>query len=52
MPFSQFFSDEEFERCWIQENAGGSFYDSEEVAVREIHAAFPWSRDIKREDYA
>ena len=52
MPFSQYFSDEEFEHCWIQEHAGGSFYDSEEIAVREIHAAFPWSRDVKREDYA
>jgi hypothetical protein len=50
--YSEFFSDEEFEHCWIQERAGGSFYDSEEIALREIHAAFPWSRDVTREDYA
>ena len=48
MPYSEFFSDEEFEHCWIPERAGGSFYDSEEIAVREIHADFPWSRDVTR----
>lgn len=52
MPFSESFSDEEFEHCWIQEHAGGSFYDSEEIAVREIHGAFPWSREVIRENYA
>ena len=52
MPYSEFFSDEEFEHCWIPERAGGSFYDSEEIAVREIHADFPWSRDVTRENYA
>ena len=52
MPYSEFFSDEGFEHCWIPERAGGSFYDSEEIAVREIHADFPWSRDVTRENYA
>jgi hypothetical protein len=49
---SEYFSDAEFEHCWCPVGAGGSIYGSEEIAVREIHAAFPWSKDVKREDYA
>jgi hypothetical protein len=48
--FSQRFSDAEFERCWVQESAGGSLFDSEEVALAEIRASFPWSKEVKRED--
>jgi len=48
--WSEFFSDAEFEMCWIQDDASGSFYDSEETAVSEIHSAYPWSRDVVRED--
>jgi hypothetical protein len=44
------FSDKEFEKCWIPQGAGGSFFDSEETAVREIQAAWPWSRMAKREN--
>ena len=49
---SEYFSDAEFEHCWCPVGTSGSIYGSEEIAVREIHAAFPWSRDVKREDYA
>ena len=47
---SMFFSEAEFERCWIPEGTGGSFFDSEETAVREVHSAWPWSRTVPRED--
>lgn len=50
--YSQYFSDAEFEHRWIQEHAGGSFYDSEEIALREIHGDFPWSREVRREEFA
>ena len=46
---SQVFSDDEFEMCWIQEDVGGSFYDSEDTAVAEIHASFPWSSELEPE---
>ena len=49
---SEHFSDDRSELCWIPEGAGGSIFGSEEIAVREIHADFPWSRDVKREDFA
>ena len=45
--FSEYFSDHECEMCWIEVNAGASFYDSEETALREIHAAYPWSRSVE-----
>jgi hypothetical protein len=44
------FSDAEFERCWIPQGEGGSFFDCEETAVREIHAEWPWSRSVNREN--
>ena len=43
------FSDDEFEMCWIQVDRGGSFYDSEETAVREIHGDFPWTTEVSAE---
>ena len=49
---SEYFSDDEFERCWVTAGVDGSIFGSEEIAVREIHASYPWSRDSKREDYA
>src|ERR1035438_7515105 len=44
--WSEFFSDAEQEMCWIQSATGGSFYDTEETAVSEIHSAYPWSREV------
>jgi hypothetical protein len=44
------FSDAEFENCWISQGAGGSFFDSEETAIREIQAAWPWTRTVNREN--
>jgi hypothetical protein len=44
------FSDAEFEHCWIQQGAGSSFFDSEATAIREIQAAWPWSRTVNREN--
>ena len=41
--WSEYFSEEEFEMCWVADDMGGSFYDSQETAVREIHFAYPWS---------
>ena len=48
---SQFFSEDEFEMNWIQEDVGGSFYDSENNAVREINALFPWSKEVEPETH-
>ena len=48
----EYFSDDRAEICWMPEGAGGSIFASEEIAVKEIHASFPWSRDVKRENYA
>jgi hypothetical protein len=48
----EYFSDEEFEHCWISVGAGGSIFASEEIALREIYALYPWSRDVTRENYA
>jgi len=47
---SEHFSDDEFEKCWIPEGAGGSIFASEAIAVREIGFLFPWSRDVAREE--
>jgi hypothetical protein len=46
---SQIFSHDEFENCWIPEDSGGSFFDSEETAIHEIHGQFPWSKDVEQE---
>ena len=48
---SEYFSDDRQEMCWIRRDAG-SVFGSEEIAVREIHGLFSWSRDVAREDYA
>ena len=47
---SMYFSEAEFERCWMPEVTGGSFFDSEDTAVREVHSAWPWSRTVPREE--
>ena len=47
---SEHFSDDESEKCWIPEGAGGSIFASEEIAVREIGFLYPWSRDVAREE--
>jgi hypothetical protein len=47
---SEYFSEEENEMCWIPQGSAGSVYGSEEIAVREIHGSFPWSRDVIREE--
>ncbi len=47
---STFFSDAEFENCWIPEGTGGSFFDSRETAIREIHSGWAWSRTAPPEE--
>jgi hypothetical protein len=47
---SEYFSDDEFEKCWVSAGVDGSIFGSEEIAVREIHASYPWSRDAAREE--
>ena len=44
---SWFFSEDKYEMCWIPNTQGKSLYDSEETAVREIHATNPWTRDVE-----
>ena len=47
---SEYYSDAEYEHCWIPERVGGSLYDLEETATRELFLMFPWARDVQRED--
>jgi hypothetical protein len=47
---SEYYSDVDFEHCWIPEGVGGSLYDSEETATRELLLMFPWARDVQREE--
>src|SRR5215469_6679466 len=47
---SEYFSEDPSEMCWVPLGAGGSIFGSEGIAVKEIHALFPWSRDVKCED--
>ncbi len=47
--WSEYFRDDEFEMCWMQDDSGGSFYDSEETATQEIYGAYPWSRGVEPE---
>jgi hypothetical protein len=37
------------EMYWIPDSVRAGKYDSEETAVREIYAAYPWSRNAIRE---
>jgi hypothetical protein len=47
--WSEYFSEDEFEMCWVADDMGGSFYDSQDTAVREIHSAYPWAASIRPE---
>lgn len=49
MKWSEFFCADEFENCWIPEDMGGSFYDSEVTAIREVHGGFPWTQELQPE---
>jgi hypothetical protein len=42
--WTEFWSDAEYEHCWLSDRMSNSIYDSEETAIREIHARFPWTR--------
>ncbi len=47
--WSEYFSDYKLDMCWIQEYAGGSFYGSEAIAIREIHDTYPWTKEVEPE---
>ena len=47
--WSENFSDHKLEMCWMQDDAGGSFYDSEETATQEIHSTYPWTEGVEPE---
>lgn len=49
--WGEYFSNDPEEMCWLPENVRGGKYDSEETAVKEIHAAYPWSRNLLRETW-
>ena len=40
------FSDHEAEMCWCGDDMGGHIYDSEQTAIKELKAAYPWARDM------
>ena len=44
--WGEYFSDHEAEMCWIQNDMGGHYYDTEETAIKEVHASYPWSKEI------
>jgi hypothetical protein len=46
---SEFFSEDEYEMCWLLTDRGNSICDSEETAVREIHGRFPWTINVEPE---
>ena len=45
--WSEYFSEDQFEMCWVADDMGGSFYDSYSTAVREIHGSYPWTTSIQ-----
>ena len=49
---SEYFSDDEFENCWVTAGVDGSIFASEDIALREIRAAYPWTKDAIREEHA
>jgi len=44
--WGEYFSDHDAEMYWIQNDMGGHYYDTEETAIKEVHASYPWSKDI------
>ena len=47
--YSEVFSEEEFEMCWLPQERGGSLYDSTETAERNIGLEYPWTKEVKKE---
>ncbi len=43
---SEYFSNDQYALCWMEYSGGASIYDSEDTAAREIHDAYPWTRDV------
>jgi hypothetical protein len=46
----EYFNNDEDTMCWISDNVRPGLCDSEQIAVKEIHATYPWSRSVMRED--
>ena len=46
---SEYYSDDKHERCWVPVDMGGSFYNSLETTLVEIHSQFPWTKDTEPE---
>ena len=47
--YSEIFSEEEFEMCWLPEERSGSLYDSIETAEHNIAVEYPWTNEVKKE---
>jgi len=45
--WGDYFSDHEAEMCWCANDMGGHFYDSEETAIKELKASYPWAKDVE-----
>ena len=43
----EYFSDHEAEMCWVPDDMGGHFYDSEETALNELKTSYPWAKEIE-----
>ena len=48
--WSEEFSEEEFEMCWLPLERGGSLYDSESTAEENIALEYPWTRTVAKEN--
>ena len=48
--WGEYFSDHEAEMCWLSDDMGGHFYDSEETAIKELIASYPWAKELKSID--
>jgi hypothetical protein len=44
------FLDDPTEMCWTPDNVHTGLYDSEQIAIREILATYPWSCNVPREE--
>ena len=45
--WSEYFSSEEMEMCWIGKDMGGHIYDSEETATQELMGWNSWASNVE-----
>ncbi|WFB35102.1 hypothetical protein P3T73_13125 [Kiritimatiellota bacterium B12222] len=48
--WTEYFSSDEFKHCWIQENPGGSFFDDDRLAEKELKGFLAWMKEVTAEE--